>query len=381
MANWLAALGSAALSGSQLMRQRRLEEEEMRRRDQSHKLELARQALLENDALRSERLFKRNMAKDVLDMAGPNGMVTPEAAATVREGGLDFRLQNQEAMLPSKQFEVGLDGAPSQIEVAGQEAGISVIPTATQASELEERAAVARQRSMQERARGFVASDNFLQQPIEKRQQVWTMAGYPGQVPETWDERKKVLDYEAGQRMKELGVMYPPNRFNGGSGSGGSGGAGNAYADERAQRTVDMIDEMLGDGTSQNPGLIGWTSAGPMGVFGSVPLGPQHTLHNKLQALGANIAFTELQEMRNASRTGGALGNVSNEELKLLQNAMGAIQQTNDPRVLRAELAKIKGSLERWENAKIVHGMSQPGTSNGSAPPPGSKFTLVPIGQ
>lgn len=60
-----------------------------------------------------------------------------------------------------------------------------------------------------------------------------------------------------------------------------------------------------------------------------------------LSALQANTAFKRLQEMREASKTGGALGNVSNVELGLLMNAYGAISQDLSKDRLIANLNKI----------------------------------------
>jgi hypothetical protein len=379
MSGWLAGLGSAFLHGSDLMARNRAEEIALAKDEEDRKARQVAQALAQDQ-------FNFSKGRAILEDAGPNGMLTPEAAEFVKSAGMGGRIRQQEALLPSNQFEVGAMGQPEMIAVPGQEAGFSVAPTAQQQFQLDQQASATRQQALQDKYMAAVNSAQFATLPPSEQQKVWTLAGLPGQPTKTGEqmlaEQKPLLDYQQKLRMQELNTMYPPNRFGNGGTGGGQGGAGSAYAAEKTQRTINMIDELLGDG-GQNPGLVDWTSAGPMGVFGQVPIGPQHTLHNKLQALGANIAFTELAEMRNASKTGGALGNVSNVELELLQNAMGAIQQTNDPRILRAELSKIKQSLARWENAKIAHGMGTTSSSTAGTPgtpPPaggGPRFRLI----
>jgi hypothetical protein len=46
---------------------------------------------------------------------------------------------------------------------------------------------------------------------------------------------------------------------------------------------------------------------------------------SKLLTLKAQIGFQALQDMRNASKTGGALGNVTVQEIEFLQNSLDAI--------------------------------------------------------
>ena len=71
-----------------------------------------------------------------------------------------------------------------------------------------------------------------------------------------------------------------------------------------------------------------------------------------MNTLKSNIAFNELTEMREASKTGGALGQVSNIELLLLEAALGALDTGQSPENLRAQLVKIGESVDRWNAAK-----------------------------
>jgi hypothetical protein len=67
------------------------------------------------------------------------------------------------------------------------------------------------------------------------------------------------------------------------------------------------------------------------------------SLFNTITAKGG---FSELQDMRNASPTGGALGNVSNQEGKQLIDSFGALSRTQSGNDLRKSLTTAKSDLE-----------------------------------
>lgn len=116
------------------------------------------------------------------------------------------------------------------------------------------------------------------------------------------------------------------------------------YGRERTSRIITSIDEVL-------PQVSNWT-AGPGSVLTMIPGSPATDMEAKLKEISANIAFNELSAMRAASKTGGALGAVSERELALLESALGAIQNRQSPEALKANLEKIRGSLERWQQAQ-----------------------------
>jgi hypothetical protein len=64
-------------------------------------------------------------------------------------------------------------------------------------------------------------------------------------------------------------------------------------------------------------------------------------LDDYLTTLKANLGFDSLQKMRDNSTTGGALGQVSEMENKLLQSINGALNPKN-PGVMQANLDRIK---------------------------------------
>jgi hypothetical protein len=67
------------------------------------------------------------------------------------------------------------------------------------------------------------------------------------------------------------------------------------------------------------------------------------SLFNTITAKGG---FSELQDMRNASPTGGALGNVSNQEGKQLIDSFGALSRTQNANDLRKSLETARSDLQ-----------------------------------
>ena len=66
-----------------------------------------------------------------------------------------------------------------------------------------------------------------------------------------------------------------------------------------------------------------------------------------MEQLKAKSGFSTLQEMRQNSPTGGALGQVSDREISLLQNAAAAISQKQSEYQLRKSLLKLKSIKQR----------------------------------
>lgn len=86
-------------------------------------------------------------------------------------------------------------------------------------------------------------------------------------------------------------------------------------------------------------------------LFRIFPGTTAHDLDKTLDSIRANVSFDQLNAMRQASPTGGALGNVSNQENTKLEAALGSLEQSqSEEQFLR--------NLERVESiyADIVHG-------------------------
>lgn len=116
-----------------------------------------------------------------------------------------------------------------------------------------------------------------------------------------------------------------------------------SYTDEMKNRTLQSVNELM---SQVNPYTVGFGT-----LIKGVPTTAARSFAAQLETLKASIAFGELTAMREASKTGGALGQVSDKEGQLLQNALGALDQGQSVEQFKAQLKKIKESIERWKAA------------------------------
>ena len=75
------------------------------------------------------------------------------------------------------------------------------------------------------------------------------------------------------------------------------------------------------------------------------------SLSNKLRTIQANISFDKLQAMREASPTGGALGQVSTFELQNLMAVFGSLEQSQTTEELEYNLLRLQQVYN-----DIIHG-------------------------
>ena len=86
-------------------------------------------------------------------------------------------------------------------------------------------------------------------------------------------------------------------------------------------------------------GLEGIT--GIRGSFPNMPGGQAADAEAKLNTLKSQVAFGVLQAMRNASKTGGALGNVSDAEGRRLEANLAALEKAQSIDQFKESLGKI----------------------------------------
>ena len=103
-------------------------------------------------------------------------------------------------------------------------------------------------------------------------------------------------------------------------------------------RALEDVMEIL----DENPGAAGYGS-----LMAWVPESQARRLKARLNTIEARLAFGELQDMRSASKTGGALGQVSERELDLLRTASIAIDQGASAEDLRGQIELV---TRRYKN-------------------------------
>ena len=104
-----------------------------------------------------------------------------------------------------------------------------------------------------------------------------------------------------------------------------------------------LIDKAKGQANTWTTGFIGQKTQDIGGT-------PAHDLQNTLYTIKANIGFDKLQQLRDSSPTGGALGQVSEFENRLLQSVWGALEQSQTPEQFKFNLDMVKKQVhESWK--------------------------------
>lgn len=99
-------------------------------------------------------------------------------------------------------------------------------------------------------------------------------------------------------------------------------------------------------------GLVTGMTTGLVGKGTSfVPGTTAYNLQQQLLTLKANLGFDRLQQMRDASPTGGALGQVAVQELQALQATVGSLELGQSKAELQKNLNKIENHYSNWIRA------------------------------
>lgn len=99
-----------------------------------------------------------------------------------------------------------------------------------------------------------------------------------------------------------------------------------------------------------------WWTAGLFGKVTSALNPGAINLKASLDMLKANIGFDRLQQMREESPTGGALGQVAVQELAMLQSVWGSLEQAQSPDELREAIDQVLAQAERsWARVTEVY--------------------------
>ena len=138
------------------------------------------------------------------------------------------------------------------------------------------------------------------------------------------------------------------------------GGGQSEYTKERSTRIISSVDELMGKVSNMT---TGWAS-----LWSGVPTTESNNFASELKTLKANIGFNEITQMREASKTGGALGQVSNIEIELLTNSLAGLDTRQSAEDFRKNLAKVKTSVERWGQAVEQYGGGEGSEGGGDGP-------------
>jgi hypothetical protein len=104
------------------------------------------------------------------------------------------------------------------------------------------------------------------------------------------------------------------------------------------------IDKAIGQLSPKTTGIVGVGAA-------KIPGTDAYTLKATLNTVVANLGFDKLQAMRDASPTGGALGQVAVKEIEFLQQTIASLDQGLSQEELAKNLGEIKASYARLQKA------------------------------
>lgn len=140
-----------------------------------------------------------------------------------------------------------------------------------------------------------------------------------------------------------------------------------------ATNSMDRL-EMAANELLTHPGLPGIT--GLRGAIPNIPGTAPADAQAKLEQLKSQVGFSVLQEMRNNSKTGGALGNVSDKETALLQSNLAALSNAQSyeqfQKSLRDIVAYTNGAKERLRAAyNMKHSAGAPSRPTAPTQPQG----------
>lgn len=125
---------------------------------------------------------------------------------------------------------------------------------------------------------------------------------------------------------------------------------------QAAEATVGRLENLIDSTTNvmdtieKAKGKVSGTTAGLAGRF----LGWTESatdLEKTLDTVKANLGFDRLQQMRNESKTGGALGQVAVKELDRLEAARASLDRSQSPKQLKENLDNVYAAYTRWRDA------------------------------
>jgi len=153
-----------------------------------------------------------------------------------------------------------------------------------------------------------------------------------------------------------------------------------------ATNVIDSIDKALGiinpkaeDGGLSIGGEINkFLATGAAGqATENIQSSPAGDLKNYIDSIKANLGFEQLQKMRDASPTGGALGQVTERELAFLQSTIAMLNPGMKAETLAQNLQKIKDSYNLVIDNIKKYGSGMEGVPTIDGVPPIDESALI----
>lgn len=132
--------------------------------------------------------------------------------------------------------------------------------------------------------------------------------------------------------------------------------------------TIEAVDTALKQAGFLETGMTG-------AAMSKIPGSDAYNLRRTAETIKANLGFNELQAMREASPTGGALGAIAVQELTALQSTIANIDPNQSQDQLKANLKKVRKHVNAWR--KTLGGQEIPEVAEQTQTPRGGSKQQV----
>ena len=126
--------------------------------------------------------------------------------------------------------------------------------------------------------------------------------------------------------------------------------------------------------------LVSPTSTGFGSMLSGIPTTDARALEGQLNVVKANLGFDRLRQMREESKTGGALGSIAVKELERLEAAVATLDTGLEGQQLIDALDAVSTHYNKWltERQKLTKKTGGAPAGGQNAPAPAKNFTYVP---
>jgi len=187
---------------------------------------------------------------------------------------------------------------------------------------------------------------------------------------EQFEETKRANRVGEGQRQQQIGIsaasLAETRRHNQTSeqqkaAEAEAKRAGKGSASDMRKRSAENVVGVIDSALKK----LGWGEAGLVGATAArVPGTKAYDLARDIETIKANLGFEQLQAMREASPTGGALGQVAVQELVALQSRVANLDIGQSQQQLEANLKKAQTHYRNW--LRTVEDADGPATGTAS---------------
>ena len=191
-----------------------------------------------------------------------------------------------------------------------------------------------------------------------------------GRVPNA-SEVQGIRDQYNTARTMNLPEGYEPNpdgqgiRPMKGSKQAGDQSKIQEAKDAKTQAEVNRAETVIGTIRSLRPRVSGFTAGFGGTMLNKIPGTDATDVAAMIDTIKANVGFEQLQQMRDASPTGGALGALVVEELKMLQASLGNLGTNQSPVQLNKHLGDVEKHYGNY--LKILNGVDPRGADGGAS--------------